>query len=571
MRQSGASLALGVVVAALLTACGSPSGDTPAIDPGSTGAAGAVAQGAAGSVSTTGSTAAAASGMCAPGVAPTTQIPRLLNRQYEAVMRDLLGVRGLGSDNKPIAQLLVADSDGPMTPDAWRIYQDVGAQIAKQILSGPNRAKFIACDPAANGCLDQTIRTFGRKAFRRPLTDAEVARFLKLGQTMPQGTPEEVAEATLFGFLVSPSFLVLPELSNTPDGAAFRLSSYEVATRLSFLLWGSLPDQQLSAAADADQLQTSQQILAQAKRMIEVREKSGPLIAAFHRHWVQMDSASGHWWKLDHDPKIYPLYDPAAKPSLQAELDAFFEEVAFSGGTFDDLLLSDVAFVSKHTAAIYGLDASKYGDELVKVQLDAAQRPGFLTRAGFLSSYSGYDATSPILRGAFLATYILGINPGPPLPGATMMRVSGNFKTQREYVEALTMPAACQGCHTIINPLGFALEHYDGIGKWQTMDPRGGTIDGSVTNVTVTLGDGQSAMVSSPVELMQQVVSAPKAKQLYARAWVAYALGREPNANDQCLIDQLSLRLAADDYKILDLLADLTQAESFRLRARATP
>ena len=555
------------LLAVLFTACGSQDG----ADTSPLGAAGTAPLAAAGSSAAGAPATSPATGVCAQGISPTSQIPRLLNRQYEAVARDLLGVRGLGSDNKPVAQLLVSDADSAMTPDAWRIYQDVAAQIAQAVLTGPNRARFIDCDPAAPGCLDKTIRAFGRKAFRRPLTDAEVARFAKLGQTMPQGTPEEVAEATLMGFLVSPSFLMMPELTTTADGTGFRLSSHEVATRLSFLLWGSIPDDMLNAAADADQLQTSQQILAQAQRMIAVREKSGPLIAAFHRSWVQMDSGSGHWWKIDHDPKIYPLYSAEAKPSWQAELDAFFEEVAFSGGAFKDLLLSNVAFVNKHNAAIYGLDASMYGDELVKVQLNAAERPGFLTRVGFLSSYAGYDATSPILRGAFLATYMLGINPGPPLPGVTMMRVSGNFKTQREYVEELTKPAACQGCHVIINPLGFAMEHYDAIGKWQTMDPRGGVIDASVTNGTIMLGDGKSALVTSPLELMQQIADTPKSRQLYARAWVAYAFGREPNANDQCMIDQLNLKLAANDYTIISLLADLTQADSFRLRARATP
>jgi hypothetical protein len=493
-----------------------------------------------------------------------------LNRQYEAVVRDLLGVTVVGTDNKTASQLLVADSDGPMTPDAWRIYQAVGGQIAHAVMTGPNKSKFMSCAAAAAGCLEQTIRTFGRKAFRRPLTDAEVARFQKLGQTTPAGTPDEIAETTLLAFLVSPSFIMLPELTTTKDpmGQALQLSGHEVATRLSFLLWGSVPDDMLNAAADANQLQTKNQILAQAQRMIAVREKTGPLVASFHRDWVQMNNGNGHWWKIDHDTKTYPLYSAAAKPSWQAELDAFFQDVAFGGGSFKDLLLSNVAFVNKDNAAIYGLDASKYGAELTKVQLDAAQRPGFMTRAGFLSSYAGYNATSPILRGAFISVYMLGVNPGPPIPGATMMTVTGDFKTQRAYVEALTKPAQCTGCHTVINPLGFALENYDGIGKWQTVDPRGGAIDASAT---VNLGGGSTKPISSPSQLMQEIAQTPKAKQLYAQAWVSYAFGRDPNANDQCVVDQLNTKLSQSGYSILNLLADLTQADSFRLRVRETP
>jgi hypothetical protein len=460
-----------------------------------------------------------------------------------------------------------------MTPDAWRIYQEVGGQIAQSVMAGPNKGKFISCDPAAAGCLEQTIRSFGRKAFRRPLTDAEVARFKKLAQTMPAGTPDQIAETTLLAFLVSPSFLLLPELTNTPDAKsmALKLSSHEVATRLSFLLWGSLPDDMLNAAADANQLQSKAQILTQAKRMIAVREKTGPLVASFHRDWVQMNNGNAHWWKVDHDTKTYPLYAKEAKPSWQAELDAYFQEVAFSNGSFKDLLLSNVAFVNKYNAAIYGLDAAKYGDELVKVQLDAKQRPGFMTRAGFLGSYAGYNATSPILRGAFIAVYMLGVNPGPPIPGATMMTAAGDFKTQRAYVEALTKPSACAGCHAIVNPPGFVLESFDGIGKLQSADPRGGAIDASITTATVDFGDGKTKQITSPLELMQEIAGTPKAKQLYAQAWVSYAFGRDPNAKDRCVVDQLNMKLSEANYGILNLLGDLTQADSFQQRVRETP
>ncbi|WP_437895365.1 DUF1592 domain-containing protein [Sorangium sp. So ce124] len=509
--------------------------------------------------------------VCIPGIPVTTQIPRLLNRQYDNTVRDLLGVTTV--DSKLPSEQLVDDFDGPMTPDAWRLYQEVAEKIAKAVMAGPNKSKFISCDPSAAGCLEQTIKTFGRKAFRRPLTDLEVARFQKLGQITPAGTPAEVAEATLVGFLVSPSFLMLPELATDPDasGQGIKLSSYEVATKLSYLLWGSAPDEVLSAAADNNELQTKEQILAQAQRMIAVREKTGPLVTSFHRNWAQMNNGNAHWWKMDHDTETYPLYSDAAKPSWQAELDSFFEDVAFEGGSFDDLLLSNVAFVNKDNAAIYGLDPASYGTELTKVELDANVRPGFLTRVGFLSSYAGYDATSPILRGAFISVYLLGVNPGPPIPGATMQTVQGDFATQRARVEKLTEPATCNGCHSIINPPGFVMEGFDGIGKLQTTDPLGGAIDASVTTNTIDFGDGNVKEISSPLQLMQEIAQLKKAKQLYAEAWVSYAFGRDPNGKDKCVVDQIDTKLSEGGYSILNLLADLTQADSFRVRVRETP
>lgn len=510
-------------------------------------------------------------GPCQPGIPATTQIPRMLNRQYENVVRDLLGVTEL--DGKPVSEALVGDFDGAMTAPAWTQYQKTAAAIAAQVMAGPNKSMFISCDPAAAGCLKTTIETFGRKAFRRALTAEEVASFESLSNVTPAGTPAQVAEAVLEAFLVSPSFLLLPELNTETEGSAIKLSQQEVATRLSFLLWGSVPDAMLNAAADAGQLQTKEQILAQAQRMIMDRKKTGALVSAFHEEWSQVNSGSGHWYKIDHDPMKYPTYNAAAKTTYQKEMDAFFEEVAYSNGSFQDLLLSNVAFVNKDNAAIYGLDPAMYGTELTKVTLDpATPRPGFLTRAGFLSSYANYDATSPILRGAFISVWLLNINPGAPDPNAIKATVQGDFPTQRAYVEALTEKTQpCMGCHTFINPPGYVLENYDGIGKWQTQDLRGGAIDASVTTATVQLGDGITKEISSPVELMQEIAKSPRAQSLYARAWVSYAYGRNPNANDQCVVDQLKTKLATNGYTILNLLGDLTQADSFRLRVRATP
>ena len=127
------------------------------------------------------------SAVCVPGVPATSQIPRLLNRQYEAVVRDLLGVTGVGTDNKPPSQLLVADSDGPMTPDAWRIYQDVGGQIAHAVMTGPNKSKFIGCDPAAAGCLEQTIRDLRAQGVP-PAVDR------RGGRALPEAEPDDARQ-----------------------------------------------------------------------------------------------------------------------------------------------------------------------------------------------------------------------------------------------------------------------------------------------------------------------------------------------------------------------------------------
>lgn len=544
------------------------SGGSGATGPAATGGTGAASTGATGGSG--GTSGSGGEPTCVPGIPATTQIPRLLNRQYDAAVRDLLGVTAL-DDGQPPSAGLQADFTGPMNAQAWGLYQGVAESIAKAVLSGPNRSKFLSCDPAAAGCLEDTIRTFGRKAFRRPLTDDEVARFMKLGQTTPAGTPEEVAEATLAAFLESPSFLLIPELTQETEGNAIKLSSYEVAARLSFLLWGSVPDDELNAAADADMLQTKEQIMAQAQRMIMDKARTGPMIADFHRVRWALDNGTpiSHWWKISHDDN--PLYSNDLKALYRQEIDDFFQDVVFSGGTFKDLFLSTAAFVNKDTAAIYGLDPAAYGTDLTRVELDPDQRPGFLTRIGFLSSYAHATSTSPILRGAFITVNMIGLDPGPPAPNAQQVTVTGDFATERDYVVALTSSqSTCKGCHIpYINPPGFVLEHYDSIGKWQDTDPRGGPID-ATADVSFQFG-ADPVPITSTRQMMEQIAATPMAKEIYAKAWVSYAYGRDPNDNDQCLVDDLDTRLAQDGYTIANLLTDLTQADSFRLRVRETP
>jgi len=505
---------------------------------------------------------------CSPGIPATSQIPRVKNAAYDAMVRDLLGVTALASaGNAPPSSLLVPDFDGSLSDIAWNGYLTAADKIAAEVMASANKAKFMSCDPSAEACLTETIKTFGRKAFRRPLTDAEVTSFLRLNSLTPKGTPAEVAEAILYAFLASPSFILLPELAQDKEGTALKLSSYEVATRLSFLLWGTVPDEQLNAAADAGQLVSKEQILAQAQRMLQ-SDKLTPTLSNFFHRYAGIESSS-HWVNnATHDATKYPRFNAAAYAPLLAEIDAVFENVVQGGGSFADLFLSNVGFVNKDSAALYGLDPAQYTADLTRVELDATRRPGLFTRAGFLSTFAHYDATSPILRGAFITTNVLGIPLGQPPAGALQTPIPpGNYTSQRQEIEALTSPGTCAGCHhTLINPSGYVLERYDAVGSWQDTDQLGGAIDGTAD---VYLTPTVSQHISSPLELMTAIAGAPGAKRYYAQALVAFASSRTPNANDACTVDQLSRNLAKDGYRLLDLLADYTETDSFRLRTVA--
>jgi len=562
-------LAFGVMV---LTGC------TATLDPPAGAGGGApVGPGSGGTGSSSGTGGGGGTGTvsCMPGVPSTSQLPRLTNAQYDATIRDLLGLTTLtASAGSTPSNLLATDQAGGLTDVGWAAYKTVGEAISTQVMADPTlKAKFISCDPAVGTCLHDTVVSFGRKAFRRPLSVEEVAAFdavIAAGPTITAtGAPAEVAEALLYMFLISPGFLQREELEEVSDGAGhFNLSSYEVASRLSYMLWGSTPDATLNQAADAQQLGTPAQVLAQAERMIQ-DPKARDMTQAFHRTYMLM-GLNTRWDNTNKDSTKFPAFKREFVPALQQETEMFFDDVVFAKkGTFNDLLTSTTAFVSASTAPLYGLDASKFNANLAPTTI--ADRPGFLTRLGFLNAFSGYTGTSPILRGAFITKEVLGIEIGAPPPGAEQTPLppaSEVLDTQRKRYEELTKGAMCQGCHApFINPPGFALEAFNTVGSWETMDADSGTAIDSTADIAIDATGTNTVHVTGPAELMAAIATAPGAKTRYVSKWVSFAYQREGHPDDACTVAQLAAKMTTSGYTVLNLMSDLTQTLSFRVRA----
>lgn len=506
---------------------------------------------------------------CVPGVAVTTQIPRMTNAQYDNAIADLLGVTALtSSSNQPPSSLLAPDSAGSLTDIAWNGYLNAGQAIAAQVMANTTaKANFITCDPTTNTatCLQNTIQTFGRKAFRRPLTSTEVTSFMRLNSLTPAGTGTQVAQAILNAFLVSPSFIMLPELTQTKTGSSYQLNSYEVAARLSFLFWNSVPDSTLTTAANNGQLTTKAQILAQAQRLLQ-SPKASAMAKNFGEYYLAIQNGS-HWTNnTTHDTTKYPQWDASSYAPAMAEIDSFFQNIMLGGGAFKDLFLSNVGYVTSDTAPIYGVTGT-FTSTPKQVTLDSTKRPGFLTRVGFLSTFAHYDVTSPILRGAFINGRVFGINPGTPNPAfLNATPPAGNYTTQRDAIAAMVANQPCLGCHgTYINPPGYVLEHYNSIGAWQDTDPLGGAINGTAD---VYFNSSDTKTMSSPLAMMTEISTLANAQYTFAQEWVAFATGRAANANDACTVDTLSANLAQPSYTIASMMADYTQADSFSLRTQ---
>jgi len=585
MKRSVRNSLVGLLVAGVASCTGSVGGESTGYG-GSSGTAGKPANPGTGSVVTTGvggnggATPVTGSGgmevtcvgscVCTPGIPPTSQVPRMTRLQYDTVVKDLLGVTTLASNNNlPPSALLSDDSSAALNDIAWNGYLSAAEKVAGAVMASTTlKAKYITCDPTAAGttgttCLQNTVKTFGRKAFRRPLTDTEVTSFMRFNTLTPTHTGNDVAEAILYAFLASPSFIGLPELGQTmdPTTGALQLTSYEVATRLSFLIWNSVPDDMLSTAADNSQLGTSDLIRAQALRMLQ-SPKASAIASTFHRMYANI--ATGTHWTNNTTHSI-GNFTSATYNDAMAELDAFFADVLVSGGTFADLWTSPNGFVTANTASIYGVTST--ATTPTKVALDATKRPGFLSRIGFLSTFAHSDTSSPILRGAFITQQVLAVPVGDPDPSFIGIQPqTANYTTYRDAITALTMSGQCASCHpTKVNPPGFVMERYNAVGAWQDKDPLGGDIN-STADVILSTVPMVTKTLNNPSELMAEIAKAPNAQRHYAEKFVSFASSRSPNPQDTCIVDQLSTSMATPTYTLASLMADYTKADSFRLR-----
>lgn len=517
-------------------------------------------------VTTPGGVAPTLSPQCTPGTPKTTQIPRLTNAQYDNTVRDLLGV-DLGLS----ASTLATESKGNMDSVTLKGFQTAAASIASTIVTDATaRAKVITCTTQDAACATQVITDFGAKVYRRPLEQAEVDRYLAVFNdttVTENGTFDEQLQVVLEAMFQSPYFLTLAELAETAssdvNGAQrYALNNYEMAARLSYMLWDTAPDDALTAAAEAGTLTTDAGIAEQATRML-ADPRAGQLIERLHFNYMRM---GGRWENYTRDTATYPAFTPAQGPILAQETLTFANSVVSSGGTFEDLFTSTKGFVTAETAPLYGLNAADYGADLTETDLGAA-RPGILTRAGFLAANAYGNRTSPIHRGAFIEKYVLCTVVGDPAPGAasTPLPQDANLVTNRQKTDAQTMAedGGCKACHQgLINPAGFALEGFDGVGGIQTMD-NGVAVD---TAADVIM-DGTTVHVTGAVDLMAAIAKSAGAHLCYSQKWVEVGYNRVLSGEDQCTVTDIATRMGTAGYSVKQLISDLTTIESFRYRA----
>ena len=411
---------------------------------------------------------------------------------------------------------------------------------------------------------DATIRAALAKllprAYRRPVSEAEVEKILAVvrrGKTEFGMTPVEAVRYGLQTVLSSPDFLLLFE----PSGGASRpLNDYELASRLSYFLWSSMPDDELFNLAAAGKLRDTAELQRQVKRML-----ADPKAREFAENYA------GQWLHVRDYPSVMPAqdykdYDAALAAAGQEEPVAFFEEVLRNDLSITNFLDSDFAMVNERLAKFYGIDGVK-GDEFRRVALEPEhRRGGALTMAGLLTYLADGTRTLPVRRGAWILEEIFNDPPPPPPPNAGEIQpnASGVNLTVRERLERHRNEATCASCHAKIDPLGLALENYDAIGAWRDVQNGEGFRANKAPPIDASGELPGGRTFTGPAEFKQALLAE---KDRFARAFaeqmLTYALGRPVGYVDNTTLDRLTSTLAANEYRLQSLITAIVSSEPF--------
>ena len=541
---------------------------------GVTGGAGAGAAGGAGPAGGAGgvggaSGAGGAGGGSLPNsVAWSTRYPRLTHPQWENTTRDLLRLdqpSGISSTFAPdaVTRFDTSSRDRKVSTALFADYQEAAEQLATTVARDPAKLARIlpAGLPAADPARAQAFVTaFGKRAFRRPLTTDETAAYVMIFQQAATllGGDALVAgvEMVLRGMLQSPHFIYRIESSSQVQGDVIYLSSYETATRLSYTLWNTMPSDELLAAADARELDTPEGVTRWSQRMVANALVEGT-IKTFHEQLLKVSS----FGSVAKDVGRFPTFTPALAPVLQSEARMFIEQLLVKqGAPIAEVLTASFTFVNDQTAAFYGL-MPRYGTTLTRVDLNPAQRAGILTQIGFLSYNGGLTQSDPIHRGVSVNFNLLcnEVKPPPDMVPALPPEMTGQSNRDRIHEHTKTCGA---GCHTgIINPVGFAFEHYNAIGAWRDTD-NAVPVD---AKATFTI-DGQTVNYDGAVELAKLIAQSRQFYDCYAKNWLEYALGRAPAAVEEASVDRVATTSKAGT-PTRDLLVNLTGLLPFRARS----
>jgi len=412
----------------------------------------------------------------------------------------------------------------------------------------------------ADSCTREILRRFVTRAYRRPVTGEELERLVELaaGVRSDGESFERGIQLALQAVLVSPHFLFRIETDREPENPAVvhEISEYELATRLSYFLWSSLPDEELFALADRGELRQGETLARQVRRML-ADPKSRALVDNFASQWLQFRNLD----QFSPDPKQFPDFDEALRQAMRTETEMFFTTILREDRSILEFLDADYTFVNERLARHYGI-ADVRGDEFQRVNIDANQRGGILAHGSILAITSNPTRTSPVKRGKWVLDNLLGAPPPPPPPGVEELSDESEAAltgTLRQRMEQHRANPGCASCHRQMDPLGFGLENYDPIGAWRTREGKF-PIDSSGT-----LPSGES--FNGPRELRAILIGRKtEFTRCLTEKLLTYALGRGLEYYDRCAVDRIVEAVARNDYHMSALIEGIVASDPFQKR-----
>lgn len=496
-----------------------------------------------------------------------TGLRLLTGYEYDNTVRDLLGDATRPSLAFPPENQTTAFEnnwlDHRASKDLVRVYMDVAEDVAARAVS-ERLAALLPCDPLVAGeveCGHAFVEQLLPRAFRRPTQPDERTAFVALfDDAHAQHGFTEAASLVLQATLQSPQFLYRVEL--VPDdalpGDVLPVTGYEMASRLSYFLTASMPDDELRAAAAGDGLATREAVEAQAWRLLQT-PAGHQTVREFHRQWLHLNGLES----VSKDPAMYDALPDAAGTQWRESVEQFAEHVFFSGeGTLDELMGSELAFLPPELAAQYEAGAV---DPLTGAVTLAGERAGLLTQPGLMALLAYPDQSSPVARGVFVRERFLCQHlPPPPNDVVIEPPDPDPNATTRERFAQHTADAQCSGCHALIDPIGFGFEHYDAIGRWRTEE------NGLPVDASGSLGSVEDAEQAGPyvgvVELSERLLATTDFRDCMAHQWTTFALGREPGEADQCAMEEIRQTLADEGGDLREMMVAIAVSDAFRFR-----
>lgn len=511
------------------------------------------------------------SGPCGTAVPGPAPIRRLSSFEYDNTIADLLGDTSHPAEDFPAEGASGFDNNADVASVSrllaekyMRAAEDIAARATTDLPG------LLGCDPATDeaACVATWVESFGARAWRRPLSPDEVAEMTALfadaragfdGQ--PANDVRESIALVLQAFLQSPHFLYRVEFGVPGEGTVVELGDHEMASRLSYFLWATMPDEELFAVASAGELHTRAQVEAQARRMLD-HPRAREMVLHFHEQWLDYADIDS----LAKDVEVFPDYTVDIAAAQRAEVDAFVDHVVWEGeGTLQELLAAPYTFVDDALAGYYGITPPG-GTGLQQVVPDDRDVAGVLTQGAILAVHAKPHETNPIQRGLYVREQLLCTIPPPPPDDVDINPPPVDPEaTTRERYEQHRVDPACSGCHDLMDPLGFGLENFDGTGRWRTQENEL-DIDAS-GNVVGTDVDGPFVGAK---ELATKLAASEVVADCVSTQWFRYAYGRTENPDvDSCTLDDLQTRFAESDHEIVELLVALTQTDAFMFRPAA--